>query len=35
VAVAKMLKVEIKDLKATSMSDADTKKVITAGQGRK
>jgi mono/diheme cytochrome c family protein len=33
-AVAKMMKVEIKDLKTTSLSDADIKKVITGGQGK-
>jgi mono/diheme cytochrome c family protein len=32
--VAKMMKVEIKDLKATDMSDADIKKVITDGKGK-
>jgi mono/diheme cytochrome c family protein len=33
-AVAKMMKVEIKDLKATALTDADIKKVITSGQGK-
>jgi len=33
-AVAKMMKVEIKDLKATTLTDADIKKVITSGQGK-
>jgi mono/diheme cytochrome c family protein len=33
-AVAKMMKVDISDLKSTSLSDADMKKVITEGKGK-
>jgi mono/diheme cytochrome c family protein len=33
-AVAKMMKVDIVDLKSTSLNDADIKKVITEGKGK-
>jgi mono/diheme cytochrome c family protein len=33
-AVAKMMKVDIADLKSTSLSDADIKTVITSGKGK-
>ena len=33
-AVAKMMKVDIKDLKTTSLTDAQIKAVITSGQGK-
>ena len=33
-AVAKMMKVDIADLKSTSLSDADIKMVITSGKGK-
>lgn len=32
--VAKMMKVEMKDLKATTLSDADIKKTISSGTGK-
>lgn len=32
--VAKMMKVEMKDLKATTVSDAEMKTIITAGKGK-